>query len=265
MIAGVKTLLGGALWVVLATPWAACADDVGQRLFASHCAPCHGNRGEGGIGATLATPQLLHAPDPSDNESLRAVIVLGLPGTGMPPTRMTVDESQALVRYVRALGRIEPQSLPGDVARGARIFAEQLKCGDCHAVGMSGGSIGSDLTAVGARRSPAFLRRAILDPASAVTDRFIVYQRYISFPRDFLQVRILTNDGRRITGSRLDEDAFSIQVRDYSGKLHSLLKSEIKELHKDRGETPMPSVRGVLKDSDIDDLVAYLASLRGSK
>jgi hypothetical protein len=115
------------------------------------------------------------------------------------------------------------------------------------------------------RRNAAFLRRAMLDPKSALTDKFIVYQRYISFPGNFLQVRVADAQGRHITGARLDEDAFTIQIRDYSGKLYSFDKSELKELHKDWGETPMPSYRGVMGDAQLDDLVAYLASLRGKE
>jgi len=238
------------------------AVDIGERLFLAHCAPCHGNRGDGGIGANLAAPQLLHAPD---DEALSAVIVAGIPGTGMPPTRLTAEEQRALIEYVRGLGRIERQPLPGDPASGERIFREQTKCLDCHAAGAGGGRIGSDLSTVGARRNAAFLRQAVLDPKLALTDKFVVYQRYLSFPGNFLQVHVVTAGGQNITGARLDEDAFSIQIRDYNGKLHSFLKSELRELHKDWGETPMPSYRGVLSETQLDDLVAYLASLRDEK
>ncbi len=265
----VKTLLASALLLLCPAEWAGAvqaksasrfAVDTGQRLFLAHCAPCHGNRGDGGIGANLAAPQLLHAPD---DEGLRAVIVTGIPGTAMPPTRLTAEEQHALVQYVRGLGRLERQPLPGDPARGERIFREQAKCLECHAIGARGGWIGSDLSTVGARRNATFLRQAVLDPKSALTDKLIVYQRYISFPGSFLQVRAVTIGGQRINGARLDEDAFSIQIRDYNGKLHSLMKSELKELHKDWGATPMPSYSGVLSDAQLDDLVAYLASLRG--
>jgi putative heme-binding domain-containing protein len=255
----VKTLFASALLLLCPAGQAA---DTGEHLFLTHCAPCHGNRGDGGIGASLAAPRLLHAPD---DEALGTVIIAGIPGTGMPPTRLTAEEQRALVEYVRGLGRIERQPLPGDPTRGERIFREEAKCLDCHAVGAQGGRIGSDLSTVGARRNAVFLRQAVLDPKSALTDKFIVYQRYISFPGNFLQVRVVTSGGQHIIGARLDEDAFSIQIRDYNGKLHSFMKSELKELHKDWGETPMPSYRGVLNEAQLDDLVAYLASLRGEK
>src|SRR5262245_24238699 len=53
----------------------------GERLYLSQCAMCHGQKGEGGRGPTLARPKLLHAPD--DN-ALRGVIRGGIPGAGMP-------------------------------------------------------------------------------------------------------------------------------------------------------------------------------------
>ncbi len=62
---------------------------------------------------------------------------------------------------------------------------------------------------------------------------------------------------------RLNEDLLSIQLRDYSGGLHSFLKSELRELHKDWGKSPMPSYRSTLTEAELEDLVAYLVSLRG--
>ena len=74
---------------------------------------------------------------------------------------------------------------------------------------------------------------------------------------------MVTGDGKRLTGVRLNEDMLSIQLRDHSGRLHSFLKSELRELHKDWGKSPMPSYRNALTDAELEDLVAYLVSLRG--
>ena len=82
-------------------------------------------------------------------------------------------------------------------------------------------------------------------------------------PEGFLQLRLVTADGRRITGLRLNEDTFTIQVWDLNGGLHSFVKEDLKELQKDPGKSPMPSFRGVLSPAEIDDLIAYLVSLRG--
>ena len=65
-----------------------------------------------------------------------------------------------------------------------------------------------------------------------------------------------------MTAARVNEDSFSIQVRDPQGKLHSFLKSELTELQKDWGKSAMPSYKGLLTDPELTDLVAYLASQR---
>jgi len=109
------------------------------------------------------------------------------------------------------------------------------------------------------------LRRALLDPEADIPESFGEYRWYIVIPNNFLQVRVTTQDGRAITGARVNEDAFSIQLRDVSGKVYSFWKEELKELHKDWDKSPMPSYRDKLTPTEIDDLISYLASLRGKK
>jgi cytochrome c1 len=62
----------------------------------------------------------------------------------------------------------------------------------------------------------------------------------------------------------VNEDTFSIQVRDLAGNLHSYWKADLAELQKDRGKSPMPAY-GKLASAELDDLVAYLASLEGAR
>lgn len=230
-----------------------------KSLFDAHCAPCHGPNGDGGKGANLAVPRLHHAPD---DAALADVIVRGIPGTEMPPTRLTRDELQAMVAYVRSLGRIAPTPVPGNAARGEKVFWGKGNCGECHAIGLRGGRMGPALSEIGARRSPGYLRAAVVDPEAAIPDNFTLYRRITFMPDNFLQVRVTTADGRQITGVRLNEDSFSIQIRDLSDRLHSFWKSELKELKKDWGKSPMPSYKGLLTSEELQDVVAYLAGLR---
>jgi cytochrome c oxidase cbb3-type subunit 3 len=245
-------------WLLLGTctVWAA---DSGEGIFRTHCAPCHGPNGEGGRGPDLAVPKLSRAPD---DAALSQVISLGIPGTQMPGTRMTADENRRLVAYVRGLGRALPAQVPGDRANGERLFWSKANCGQCHTVGSRGGRLGPDLTGIGTRRGPEHLRETLLNPEGEIPDTFAAYRRVIFMPDNFLQVRVVTQDGRRLTGARVNEDAFTIQIRDYSGRLYSFRKQELRELHKDWGKSPMPSYRGVLTDSEIRDVIAYLVSLR---
>jgi hypothetical protein len=50
-------------------------------------------------------------------------------------------------------------------------------------------------------------------------------------------------------------------VRDVSDRIHSFFKSELNELHKDWGKSPMPSYREVLSEKELDDVVTFLVSL----
>jgi len=232
-------------------PFATAADlKNGQQLFVGQCARCHGSKGEGGRGAVLAQPRLRRAPD---DEALFVVIRDGIKGTEMPGGyALDTRETWQLAAYVRSLGRLAPEKVSGDPKRGQELYASKGRCAQCHINGGQGGSLGPELTEIGSRRSAAHLRAAVLDPASTL-------------PEDFLQVRAVTKDGQTITGVRLNEDVFTIQVRDLSGGIHSFQKDGLKELMRDIGKSPMPSFRGTLSASEVDDLVAYLVSLRGNQ
>jgi cytochrome c oxidase cbb3-type subunit III len=222
---------------------------LGERLYLNQCAMCHGHSGEGGRGPTLARPKLLHAPD---DDALGNVIRRGIPGTGMPGTGLVDAEMRELVLYVRKLGQVQPAVLGGDPKRGEEIYRTKGACAGCHTLSGNGGAFGPDLTGVGASRSPQHLRESLLNPAA-------------DFPRGFAWVRAVTRDGRMVTGVRVNEDTFSIQMRDAAGKLHSFWKAELREFHKDLTKSPMPSYRSTLTAAELDDLVAYLASLQKVK
>jgi len=232
-------------------PHTTAADiEKGRQLFMGQCARCHGPKGEGGRGAVLAQPHLRHAPD---DQSLFLVIRDGIRGTEMPPG-FAVDtlETWQLTAYIGSLGRVAQESVPGDAKRGQEIYQTKGHCSQCHIVAGEGNGIGPELTEIGARRSAAHLRAAVLEPESTL-------------PEDFQQVRVVTKDGRRITGLRLNEDTFTIQVADLKGGMHSYFKQELKELQRDTGKTPMPTFRNTLSAAEVDDLVAYLVSLRGDQ
>jgi len=222
----------------------------GQQLFMAQCARCHGPKGEGGRGTVLTQPRLSRAPD---DQALFQVIRDGIKGTEMPGGyALDTRETWQLTAYVRSLGRMPHETVPGDPKRGQELYQAKGHCSQCHIISGQGGSLGPQLTEIGSRRSAAHLRAAVLDPGSTL-------------PEGFLEVRLVTKDGRRISGVRLNEDVFTIQVRDLNGGIHSFLKEDLKELQKETGKSPMPSFRGAFSASEMDDLVAYLVSLRGNQ
>jgi len=68
-----------------------------------------------------------------------------------------------------------------------------------------------------------------------------------------------------VRGVRINEDPFSIQIRDVGNQFHSFRKSDVKEIDKEFGKSLMPGFRGRLTDNEIEDLVSYLSSLLGAK
>ena len=72
----------------------------------------------------------------------------------------------------------------------------------------------------------------------------------------------MTRDGKVITGRRLNEDTYSVQLTDEEGRLHSLAKSELKEFNISTKST-MPSYEKELTRDELADVVSYLLSLKG--
>jgi len=219
----------------------------GQRVFGTQCAYCHGLKGEGGQGAVLAVPRLSNAPD---DQALFRVIREGIPGTRMPASALTTSQVWHVAAYVRSLGRVEGSKSSGDARHGQQIFSRKGGCVRCHTIGGHGGAIGPDLTDIGDRRDAAELRRSLLEPDALV-------------PLDFLQVRLITKNGRSLTGVRINEDTFSIQIRDLSNQFHSFWKNELTEITKEPKRSIMPGYQSILTIVELDDVLAYLESLQG--
>lgn len=217
----------------------------GRKIFESQCALCHGQTGGGGRGPALTRPKLEKAPD---DAALRKLISEGsreMPGAW----QLHGDEVASVAAYVRTLGAIPQEIIPGDPASGAGIFAAR-GCARCHMVDGRGEGFGPELTSIGARRNATFLRQTVLKPAATL-------------PEGFLYVSATPASGAAVRGIRVNEDSFTIQLRDAAGRHHSFRKSELKDLRRLTGETPMPSYEGQITGAALDDLVAYLASLKG--
>jgi putative heme-binding domain-containing protein len=222
----------------------------GKKLYNNQCALCHGIEGTGGRGPALNQPKLQRAVTEAE---LIKVISGGIPDTEMPEFwMMTEKEVRQVAAYVRSLGRVQQVKLRGDAARGKTIYETKGNCNACHVVRGEGGISGPELTEIGLRRSAAYLREALLTPNATLPDGFLL-------------VTVTTADGQRVRGLRVNEDSFSIQLRDVSQQHHSFRKAELKELKKEFGVSTMPSYQDVFTAAELDDLIAYLAGLRGEK
>lgn len=204
--------------------------------------------GAGGRGANLTHPKLKRA---ADDAALMELIRNGIPGTSMDGAWQLSDaELTRLVAYVRSLGQTAPVHLPGDPLHGKQLYAEN-GCAGCHITSGEGRAIGPELTAIGAQRSAAYLRQALLQPGAVV-------------PEEFASVVIKQRDGSEIQGIRVNEDTFTIQVRDLRGAYQSYRKANLVSIERPAGVSAMPAY-ATLAPAHLDDLIAYLAELRGEQ
>jgi cytochrome c oxidase cbb3-type subunit 3 len=216
---------------------------LGESLFERNCVPCHGIGGKGGRGPNLARPQLARAPD---DAALKALIEHGIPPEMPDGTFFTDEDIASLVLYVRSLGQVPAEPIQGEPARGATLFV-RAGCPSCHVFKGRGQGFGPDLSDIAERRSASYIRAAIEEPAAHL-------------PTDFLWVSAQLHAGAVVKGIRLNEDSFTIQLKDATGVMHSWQKSDLVSLERLEGQTPMPAFAKILSSTELDDLVAFIAS-----
>jgi putative heme-binding domain-containing protein len=216
---------------------------LGAKTFRSHCAPCHGMHAEGGRGPNLASGRFYHG---SSDANLLTNITEGIPGTEMPSLFYMEDRVWQVIAYIRSLNAAAGRP-PGDAARGAALFRSK-GCIGCHRVNGEGGGLGPDLTQIGKMRSVEHLRQSILDPSADVQPRY-----WVASFKDAA--------GKAGDGFVMNEDAYSVQLMDMNQQLHSYEKAALHD-YKVEKVSKMPSYKDSLTGEPLDDLVAYLASLR---
>ena len=107
--------------------------------------------------------------------------------------------------------------------------------------------MGPSLRLVGRSRSPEYLRRKLVTPEQEVIAAY-------------RPIQVIGQSGEILRGFRQNEDSFSIQVRDLEGGIHSFWKQDV-EVRRMEGESLMPSYKDVFSEAEMQDVVAYLASL----
>jgi len=218
----------------------------GKALFRSNCAFCHGLDGRGGRGPNLVSAPRTHG---ESDEAVKNVIRKGVPGSTMPAfSTLEPDELDALVLFVHVLhtGASGTETAAGDPADGRKVY-ESSGCPSCHRIGLKGSAFGPDLTRIGASRSLEYLKQSITDPSADI-------------PPEYAGVAVVTKNGQRIAGVRINEDTFTIQIRDQSQQFRNFEKSELQS-ETEMKQSLMPPYK--LPQQKLENLLAYLASLKG--
>jgi putative heme-binding domain-containing protein len=217
---------------------------VGKAIFENRCAECHGADAKGMNGPDLT---VLWARGVRDERVFQTVRD-GVSGSIMPSFSVPETELWAVVAYLKSLGTVSPfETGRGDAAHGREIF--ESGCNRCHRVTGQGGALGPDLTRIGRVRTRDALATAIRDPSATVA-------------AGYRTVSLVTSDGTQIRGAAKGEDAFSIQLLDTRGRLQGYRKEDLRELVHEDGSLMPAFAPGRLSDADLDDVLAYLGSLR---
>ena len=111
--------------------------------------------------------------------------------------------------------------------------------------------MGPDLTRAGRTRSLAYLRESIVDPSADITPGYAT-------------IRVVTREGKTIAGVQRGLDNFSAQLVDTAGNFYSFRKDGVRSLQREL-QSLMPSYKASLSETELTDLVAYVASLQGEE
>jgi cytochrome c oxidase cbb3-type subunit 3 len=228
----------------------------GAVLFRQECVFCHGVAARGGMrGPDLTTGSWNHGGADAD---LSRTIAVGVPGTAMPPNNLKPDEIWQIVAYLRTLQQ-PLAAVVGDPSLGEALFFGTARCSSCHIVHGHGGRLGPELSTVGSARSRAYLVESIRQPGRQLTQNR-AFGDDVTLKYD--TVTAVTADGRTIVGVPMNEDTFTLQLMDASERVHSLDKKTLKSVrHENRSLMPAYDASR-LSNTDLDNLVAYLQSLR---
>jgi putative heme-binding domain-containing protein len=242
--------------------------DQGRQLYESNCGRCHNDDGAGVPGIELFK-QIKRA---STDDDVAKLIQTGIPGTSMPSHSFGTPQALSVVAYLRSMvgvtvsprpaagGASTIAGLTGDAAHGKDVFESKGACLSCHAINGAGATTAPDLGAPaaggrggrggrggGAPVNAAALERSILEPDADVAVPYRVFQ-------------VVTKSGQTVRGTLLNQDPFSIQMRDQAGDLRAFQKSDLTS--SGFQPSPMPSYRGRLTNQELADVIAYLLSLR---
>ncbi|MEP6783729.1 MAG: c-type cytochrome [Acidobacteriota bacterium] len=220
----------------------------GMGGFRVRCADCHGTDGRGVRGPDITQVWSSGRSDEGLFKTLRG----GVPNSEMPAftaARASDREIWQMLAYLKTLATPAAAELPrGNADNGAKVF--RTLCVACHTVNSNGGRLGPDLSRIGSARSREVLLARIRRGSE-------------DFRAGYAPVAITTADGTAIQGVKKNEDLFSVQVMDSHERIQGYEKDNVKAV--ENGKKSAMPVFGPdrLSDSDLDDLLRYLQTLRG--
>ena len=132
----------------------------------------------------------------------------------MPPHNLPGADLVALVAYVRSMSQDKTNLVKlGDPEKGKELFENEGGCLNCHRVHGKGSRKALNLSDAGTLHPPSYLEHALLDPNATAAQ--MPESRF---------VRAVTNKGTVITGRRMNEDTYTIQLMERRWRIWSARK-----------------------------------------
>jgi cytochrome c oxidase cbb3-type subunit 3 len=223
------------------------AIQAGMGQFRVRCADCHGMDATGVRGPDITQVWASGRTDGGLYLTLRN----GVPNTEMPSVGVRTPDHEVgqILAYLRTLAAPAPTDPPrGNAENGERLF--RANCASCHRINNRGGRLGPDLSRIGNARSREVMVRRI---RGAVEENGAGYA----------PVTLTTPGGQQVQAVKKNEDLFSVQVMDSRERIQGYVKSDLKEV-KDETKSAMPPFgTDRLSESQLDDIVRYLMTLKG--
>jgi cytochrome c oxidase cbb3-type subunit III len=234
------------------------AIQAGSASFTTQCASCHGSDAKGTARASDLTR--LWAEGQTDVQVFRTIRA-GIANSLLPHSFGPDTKAWEVLAYVQSIN-VPPGSAvaSGNAELGASIF--EAKCRTCHQVDGQGGRLGPALSHIGADRSRTMTAYKIRHASSYIMVDFNgIENNYIV--DGYQPVTLVTKDGQRIRGAKKNEDAFSVQIMDTNERIQGYVKANLREVVNDTASLMPDFGPDTLNDRDLQDLLAYLGTLRG--
>jgi mono/diheme cytochrome c family protein len=111
----------------------------------------------------------------------------------------------------------------------------------------------------------ASLFRTNCSPCHGLNARGGGRNNHYGLPLVYDTVTVVTAAGEKITGVAKNEDTFSVQLMTAREELHFFLKKDLKEVIHEHKSLMPPYPESTLSQIELQDLIAYLVTLRGTE
>jgi putative membrane-bound dehydrogenase-like protein len=217
------------------------------------------------IAPSTVLPALLPAKSTA-NDQVVAEYLRGAVRKGWRPSEQQLkqlvlrlgDDAGAIAKLVHTLAdgqkqrlaELEPLLTDGDALKGRSVFfGKKVACATCHRVAGDGGTVGPDLSKIGAVRSGRDLLESIVVPSSTIAQG---YESYL----------VITDAGKTLHGLIARQTGDVVVVRDASGAELQLRKGQIQEMRRAAISLMPEGLDRALSRDEFRDLLAYLQRLK---